>query len=77
MFSIPLFINLQDGVKTIRSWIQQEEKHESHIVQMIQNGFSITKTLVENSILLLDRYFLTVPALIALNKLNEQRGSSL
>lgn len=77
MFCIPLFINLQDGVKTIRSWIQPEEKHESHIVQMIQNGFSITKTLSERSILLLDRYFLSVPALIALNKLNKENGSSL
>ncbi|WP_186005531.1 hypothetical protein [Clostridium sp. DL-VIII] len=44
---------------------------------MIQNGFSIKKTLVEKSILLLDRYFLSVPALIALNKLNEENGSLL
>ena len=77
MFCIPLFINLQDGVKTIRSWIQPEEKHESHIVQMIQNGFSITKALGERTIMLLDRYFLSVPALIALNNLNKENGSSL
>ena len=77
MFCIPLLINLQDGVKTIRSWIQPEEKHESHIVQMIENSFSITKILGEKSILLLDRYFLSVPALIALNNLNEENGSSL
>ena len=44
---------------------------------MIQNGFSITKTLGEKSILLLDRYFLSVPALIALNKLNEENGRPL
>ncbi|EHJ01994.1 hypothetical protein CDLVIII_5520 [Clostridium sp. DL-VIII] len=77
MFCIPLLINLQDGIKTIRSWIQPEEQYESHIVQMIQNGFSITKTLGERSILLLDRYFLSVPALIALNKLNQENGSLL
>jgi hypothetical protein len=77
MFCIPLLINLQDGVKTIRSWVQPEEKHESHIVQMIQNGFSIAKILGEKSILLLDRYFLSVPALIALNKLNKENGSPL
>lgn len=77
LFCIPLFINLQDGVKTIRSWAQPEENHESHIVQMIQNGFSIAKTLEEKSILLLDRYFLSVTALIALNKLNEEQNSLL
>jgi hypothetical protein len=77
MFCIPLFINLQDGINTIQSWIQPEEKHESHIVQMIQNGFSITKILGERAILLLDRYFLSVPTLIALNKLKKENGSSL
>ena len=39
MFCIPLFIKLQDGVKTIRSWIQPEENHEYHVVQMIENVF--------------------------------------
>lgn len=72
LFCIPLFINLQDGIKTIRSWLQPEENHSSHVVQIIQNGFSITKTMKEKSILLLDRYFLSVPALEALNKLNQR-----
>ncbi|WP_243103927.1 hypothetical protein [Clostridium sp. JN-1] len=77
MFCILLLINLQDGVRTIRSWIQPDEQYEIHIVQMLQNGFSIAKTLGERPILLLDRYFLSVPALIALNKLNKENGSSL
>lgn len=77
MFCIPLLINLQDGVKTIRSWVQPKETYESHIVQMIKNGFSITKILDEKSILLLDRYFLSVPALAILNKLNEVHGNLL
>lgn len=76
LFCIPLFINLQDGVKTIRSWIQPEENHKSHIVQMVQNSFLITKTMGK-SILLLDRYFLSVTALTALNKLNNDRDVSL
>lgn len=33
MFCIPLFINLQDGVKTICFWIQPDENHESHVVK--------------------------------------------
>ena len=77
LFCIPLLINLQDGIKTIRSWAQPEESYQSHVVQMIQNGFSITKTMGEKAIILLDRYFLSVPALETLNKLNAEGDSSL
>lgn len=76
LFCIPLLINLQDGIKTIRSWSHPEEKYESHIVQMIQNGFSVAKTMGK-SILLLDRYFLSVPALSALNRLNNEDNKLL
>lgn len=37
---------------------------------MIQNVFSITKTIGEKAIILLDKYFLSVPDIEALNKLN-------
>lgn len=66
---IPLFINIQDGIKTIRNWIYPEKNHKSHVRQMIENGFSTAKTMGK-SILLLDRYFLSVSALETLNNLN-------
>jgi hypothetical protein len=77
LFCIPLFINIQDGIKTIRNWAQPEENYESQVVQMIKNGFSITKTMGGKAIFLLDRYFLSVPALEALNKLNSQDNNLL
>jgi hypothetical protein len=69
-FCLPLFMNLQDGVKKIWSWNSPEEQEQpSHVVQMIKQGFSAAKEL-GNAFLLLDRYFLTVPALEQVNSGN-------
>jgi hypothetical protein len=59
------FINLQDGLKTIHSWKQTEKPSyasASHVVQMIENGYEAAKVF-GTSLLLLDRYFLSVKAL--------------
>ncbi|MEI7028460.1 transposase, partial [Paenibacillus sp. y28] len=58
-------MNLQDGVKTIWNWRAAEEQTPelaSHVVQMIGQGFAASKVL-GSALLLLDRYFLSVPAL--------------
>lgn len=65
-FCLPLFMNLQDGVKTIWNWgasAKAESKTDSHVVQMIGQGFAAAKVL-GSALFLLDRYFLSVPALI-------------
>ena len=69
-FCLPLFLNLQDGVKTIFGWTDQPERQESHVVQMIDQGYAAAKTFGK-ALLLLDRYFLTVPALNRLNHWNQ------
>ena len=63
-FCLPLFINLQDGVQTILGWKKSkgEPQTPSHVVQMIEQGFEAAKGFGE-ALLLLDRYFLSVPAL--------------
>lgn len=68
-FCLPLFINLQDGVSSILRWKDPTLVHRSHVVQMIENAFRVTKVMGK-SILLLDRYFLSVPAITRLNELN-------
>lgn len=59
-FCIPLFINLQDGLQAVRSW--NHEDSPSHVVQMIGRGYEAAKVFGP-SLFLLDRYFLSVPAL--------------
>ena len=62
-FCLPLFMNLQDGVKTIVSWdSSSNEPQDSHVVQMIEQGFTAAHSFGA-ALLLLDRYFLTIPAL--------------
>lgn len=70
-FCLPLFMNLQDGVKTILGWWKADDEKEqpSHVVQMIEQGFAAARIL-GNALLLLDRYFLSVPALERLNALH-------
>ena len=68
-FCIPLKINIQDGLQSAAGWEGSTVSTESHVVQMIENGYEAAKTFGK-SIFLLDRYFLTVPALRKLNQLN-------
>ncbi|WP_229522481.1 hypothetical protein [Paenibacillus monticola] len=67
-FCLSLFMNLQDGVQTILGWKKSrgEAQTPSHVVQMIEQGFEAAKGFGQ-ALLLLDRYFLSVPALERLN----------
>jgi len=77
-FCLPLFINLQDGVKAIFGWNKQEDtsRQESHVVQMIEQGF-ITAKAFGKALLLLDRYFLSAPALKRLNELHQSEDTQM
>lgn len=68
-FCMPLFTNLQDGVKTILHWENPALRQESHVVEMIKNAFRVTEVIEHKSLLLLDRYFLSTAALSKLNEL--------
>ncbi len=64
-FCIPLALRLHDGVKTIFGWGNEPERQASHVVEMVRLACDTAKSFGK-AILLLDRYFLTVPALQAL-----------
>ncbi len=66
---IPLSIRLHDGLQAARGWKGAPVSGASHVVQMVEDAYHAARTL-GNSLLLLDRYFLTVPALEKLNPLN-------
>jgi len=68
-FCIPLAMEIQDGVKVIFGWDKQPERQESHVVEMIRLAHRTAKSF-KKAYLLLDRLFLTVPALIKLEELN-------
>ncbi len=76
LFCIPLSLRLHDGVKTIHQWRNTGEEMGSHVVEMIKDGFKTAK-IMGDSLMLLDRYFLSVPALDKLNQLNFANGHLL
>ena len=69
-FACPLRMNIQDGLAETSSWESSRYSDSSHVVQMIRNGHEAAVSLGP-SYMTLDRYFLSVPALKELNKLNE------
>ncbi len=54
---------IQDGVTTIRKWADKHSKTESHVVQLVRQACLIASKFMYESILLMDRYFLTMPVL--------------
>lgn len=75
-FCIPLHINIQDGIQTIQSWETKEEQPRTHVVQMIDNAYKASK-IFGKSLLLLDRYFHSVPALVQLEQCNDSGDTTM
>ena len=65
-FCIPLRFNMQDGLRETAEWEGSSVSLESHVVQVVRNALHAAQTFGE-CLLVLDRYFLTVPVLSALN----------
>ena len=66
---IPLSIRLHDGLQAAREWKDAAVSSSSHVIQMVEDAYQAALTFWD-SLLLLDRYFLTVPALERLQSLN-------
>jgi len=67
---IPLSIQLHDGLQASRKWEDAGVSDVSHVVQMVEDAYQAALTFGD-CLLLLDRYFLTVPALQKLKSLND------
>ena len=66
---IPLSIRLHDGLQAAAEWKGAAVSNASHVVQMVEDAYQAALTFGD-SLLLLDRYFLTVPVLEKLKALN-------
>lgn len=77
LFCLPLCMRLHDGVKTIFGWGHHPERQQSQVVEMIEQACSATKVFGK-ALLLLDRQYLSIPALTRLLQWNiENKDSSL
>lgn len=73
---IPLSIRLHDGLQAARDWNDASISSSSHVVQMVEDAHHASKVF-GNCLLLLDRYFLTVPALEKLKCLNHNAAAHM
>jgi len=77
LFCVPLSIRIHDGDAQIKQWNDDEAGNESHIVRTLRQACAAVKILGRKSILLLDRYYLSVPALITLLDEETRAGKPL
>ncbi len=75
-FCLPLSIRLHDGLQFLTVWKGSDGHVKTHIVQMVENAYEAAKTF-GSSLLRLDRYFLSVPALTRLAELNASDSAHL
>jgi hypothetical protein len=75
-FCTLLSLRLHDGNEVIGKWQGEESAEDSHVVRMINEACEIAG-MTKPSLLALDRYYLTVPALEALGKNEEKYGAGL
>lgn len=59
---IPLGIWLHDGLQAATDWKSSSVSAASHVIQMVEDAYQAALTFGD-SLLLLDRYFLTAPSL--------------
>jgi hypothetical protein len=76
IFCIPLLLRIHDGIKIIRSWQDDKEEIGSHVVELVKDAFKASE-IFDKTILLLDRYYLSIPALKILNTLNEKKDQPM
>ena len=72
MSCVPLSIRLHDGLQDTFGWETSSVSGASHVIQMVEDAYLAAETF-GNSILLLDRYFLSVPALQKLQELTGKK----
>jgi len=64
LFCVPLSLRIHDGDAQIKQWVGSDSAPESHVVRIIREASQVAARLGK-SILLLDRYYLSVPGLTA------------
>ena len=72
-FSVPVSMDIHHGLDACADWDEDlSYRRTSHVVRMIENGYEAAMTMGK-SILVLDRYFMTVPAFTRLQELNKEK----
>jgi hypothetical protein len=76
-FCLPLSMTIHDGNAAILDWKKSEYKDDSHVTRLIREACKAARELGESCWLLMDAYFLTGPALVAIEEETRKAGKKL
>lgn len=77
IFCLPVSLRITDGIKPIALWMDDKVRQQSHVVQVIHQTYHVASIIKKKGKVLLDRYFLTKPAIEAWKELNVEHGNLL
>jgi hypothetical protein len=63
LFSLPISMTIQDGVRPILEWTKSEYSKDSHVTRLVREACKAAELIRREAFLLMDRCFLTEPAL--------------
>jgi hypothetical protein len=76
LYCLPLSIKFHDGDEQIQQWLDPDTESESHVIRIIRDASKVAKEL-GHSILVADRYYLSVQALRTLAEEELKAGKPL
>jgi len=62
-YALPISMRIHDGCKPILQWIESEYAEDSHVTRLVREACKVAGVLKKQTYLIMDRYFLSVPAL--------------
>jgi len=77
IFCLPVSLRITDGIRPIAEWMNDNVRQQSHVVQVIHQTYHVASIIKKKGKILLDRYFLTKPAIEAWKELSKEHGNLL
>jgi len=74
-YCLPISMTLQDGCRPILQWLGSEFQDDSHVTRLVREACQAALTLGKACDLLMDRAFLSVPALEAITEESQKAKS--
>ena len=73
---LPITMRIHDGCKPILEWTESEYAKDSHVTRLVREACKASFVLKQQAFLIMDRYFLSVPALKTIEQEAAKSGSS-
>jgi hypothetical protein len=76
LYALPISMRIHDGCKPILQWTESEYSGDSHVTRLVREACRAACILKKQAFLIMDRYFLSVPALKTIAEESRKCGKS-